>query len=98
MDVIAMTADVNSTTWTGLSKIAGAAEELGGIAEKGTVAGIAVAVADAGSNILSGKGTWRDGVTLGVAALSGIAMATGVGELAIGIGAIGWDIYNTVTK
>jgi hypothetical protein len=33
-------ADVNSTTWAGISKIAGAAEELGGIAEKGTVAGI----------------------------------------------------------
>jgi hypothetical protein len=52
----------------------------------------------AGSNILSGKGTWRDGVTIGVAALSGAAMATGIGEIAVGIGGIGWDIYNAFTK
>lgn len=87
-------ADVNSTTWTAMSKIKGAGEVLGDIAEKGTVAGIVISVADAGRNILSGNGTWRDGVTLGVAALTGVAMYTGVGEVAIGIGAIAWDIYN----
>jgi hypothetical protein len=41
--------------------------------------------------------SWRDGVTLGVAAFSGIAMTTGVGEIAVGIGAIGWDIVNAMT-
>ena len=91
-------ADVNSTTWTAMSKIAGAGETLGKIAEKGTIAGIAISVADAGKNILSGNGTWKDGVTLGVAALTGVAMATGVGEVAVGVAAIAWDVYNVISS
>jgi RHS repeat-associated protein len=91
-------ADVNATTWTGMSKIVGAGEMLGKIAEKGTIAGLVISVADAGHNILSGKGTWKDGVTLGIAAATGVAMATGVGELVVGIGAIGWDIYNMISN
>jgi hypothetical protein len=88
--------DINSTTWTAMSKIAGAGKTLGKIAEKGTMAGIVISVVSAGRNIMSGNGTWRDGVTLGVAGLTSLAMATGVGEVAIGVAAVAWDIWDTV--
>ncbi|HEY5462639.1 MAG TPA: hypothetical protein VIJ95_05225, partial [Hanamia sp.] len=90
--------DVNSSTWKAMSEIGGASKTLAKMADGATVAGIVVAVTTAGTHILSGNGTWRDGVTLGVAGLTGIAMATGVGEVAVGIGAIGWDIWNAVTQ
>ena len=59
---------------------------------------LVVSVADAGSNILSGKGTWKDAVTLGVAGLTGAAMATGVGEVAMAIVGVGWDLFNMLSK
>jgi hypothetical protein len=65
---------------------------------KGTVVGIVIMVADAGNNILAGKRTWRDGVTLVIAGAVTASMATGFGELIFGGVSIGWDIVQAVHK
>jgi RHS repeat-associated protein len=88
--------DVNGTTWKAMSTIKGAGEVVGEIADHATIVGIGISVVSAGDHILQGNGTWRDGVTLLGAALTGIAMATGVGEIAVGIAVIGWDIYEAI--
>jgi hypothetical protein len=46
-----------------------------------------IATFGAGRNILIGKVTWKDGVALGITALSGVAMAIGIKEIAIGVAA-----------
>ena len=90
--------DVSQTTWTGLSKIAGASEVLVDIGERATIAGIAISVMDAGGHILSGNGTWRDGVTLVGALFTAVALGTGVGEIVVGVGVVAWDICNIATS
>jgi hypothetical protein len=81
-----------------MSKIAGASKTLGEIAEKGTIAGIVMEAVEAGKHIASGNATWKDGVTIGAAVLGGVAMYTGVGEVAVGIGTVAWDIYKLITE
>ena len=90
--------DVNSTTWTAMSKIAGSGEMLSKIAERGSYAGIAISVIDIGTKLINGKMlTTRDFGTIGIGIATVATMGTGIPEIVLGISAVAFDIYNTVS-
>ncbi len=95
----AYVADATATILTAgekLDKAAGLATQGLKAASKGaTIVGLAISAVNIGAKLLNGESlSGRDYVTLGVGIATGIAMATGVGEVAVGIASVALDLYN----
>lgn len=72
---------------------AAACAALGQVARGVGVAATAYETVNSVVNVANGKGTWKDAVTIGLGVATGVAMATGVGEVAVGVASIALGAY-----
>lgn len=103
ISAIGLGADSNGAVWTSLSKLLQKGNILESIGAKAGIVGLGAAGLEVFSHYNSnGNGindlSANDWITLTTMGLIGISMGTGVGEVAIGIGALGVDIYKFWTE
>jgi hypothetical protein len=76
--------------------LGGVVKQIGAVGEVAKGVGIAATAYEtitSAVKLAKGEGTWKDGVNVAFGVATGIAMATGIGEAAVGAASIAWGIY-----